>query len=224
MDSEFDKVFHKKVASEDHDEVILLTKKNPTSKLFSQNTPAEIIHLSDSNDIEIINENDEYLLAAKSPQYRIEFTEKNQIEMVPIVKPNIEKKDCQLKSTQSMESQASQQAQSVLFVDELKQSQIIEETEEDVIVDEIGTLNEIAVREKNFSLLPRDDSIRYLFPKEMKNPCSFQPEIEVIQIEEEEKEVEAKAKTNEKKEFKPVESSETDDEDDGIFECYNILF
>jgi hypothetical protein len=144
--------------------------------------------------------------------------------MVPIVKPNIEKKDCQHKSTQSMESQANQQAQPVLFVDEMKQSQRVEETEEDVILDEIGTSNEIAVREKNFSLLPRDDSIRYLFPKEMQKPCSFQPEIELIQIEEEEKKVEAKEKTNGKKETKPVESSETDDEDDGIFKCYNVLF
>ncbi len=210
MDSEFDKVYHQKVASEDHDEVILLTKKTSTSKLFSQKNPAEIIQLSD--DIELINDNEEISLAKKSPQYRIEFNEKNKIEMVPIVKSNlsnnlpIQNNYSQLKSTQSMESIS--QTQAVLIVDEFKKNENIKEKEEEVIADEMSILNEIAENEKNFSLLPKDDSLQYLFPKEMQKPKTFQSEIELIQIEEEEEYTEIK-------EAKQIVSSETDD-DDGI--------
>ncbi len=210
MDSEFDKVYHQKVASEDHDEVILLTKKTSTSKLFSQKNPAEIIQLSD--DIELINDNEEISLAKKSPQYRIEFNEKNKIEMVPIVKSNlsnnlpIQNNYSQLKSTQSMESIS--QTQAVLIVDELKKNENIKEKEEEVIADEMSILNEIAENEKNFSLLPKDNSLQYLFPKEMQKPKTFQSEIELIQIEEEEEYTEIK-------EAKQIVSSETDD-DDGI--------
>jgi len=210
VDSEFDKVYHQKVASEDHDEVILLTKKNSTSKLFSQKNPAEIIQLSD--DIELINDNEEISLAKKSPQYRIEFNEKNKIEMVPIVKSNlsnnlpIQNNYSQLKSTQSMESIS--QTQAVLIVDEFKKNENIKEKEEEVIADEMSILNEIAENEKNFSLLPKDDSLQYLFPKEMQKPKTFQSEIELIQIEEEEEYTEIK-------EAKQIVSSETDD-DDGI--------
>jgi len=210
VDSEFDKVYHQKVASEDHDEVILLTKKTSTSKLFSQKNPAEIIQLSD--DIELINDNEEISLAKKSPQYRIEFNEKNKIEMVPIVKSNlsnnlpIQNNYSQLKSTQSMESIS--QTQAVLIVDEFKKNENIKEKEEEVIADEMSILNEIAENEKNFSLLPKDDSLQYLFPKEMQKPKTFQSEIELIQIEEEEEYTEIK-------EAKQIVSSETDD-DDGI--------
>ena len=210
MDSEFDKVYHQKVASEDHDEVILLTKKTSTSKLFSQKNPAEIIQLSD--DIELINDNEEISLAKKSPQYRIEFNEKNKIEMVPIVKSNlsnnlpIQNNYSQLKSTQSMESIS--QTQAVLIVDEFKKNENIKEKEEEVIADEMSILNEIAENEKNFSLLPKDDSLQYFFPKEMQKPKTFQSEIELIQIEEEEEYTEIK-------EAKQIVSSETDD-DDGI--------
>lgn len=214
VDTEFDKVYHQKVASEDHDEVVLLTKKHSTSKLFSQNNPVELIQLTDDHEPEPDNLNvtDN---AKKSPQYRIEFNENNKIEMVPLVKPNSEKKQSQLKSSHSTESDSSQ-AETQLLTEYLKKSQSFEIMNAE---DELEPFeNQIENQKISLLLPPKIDSIRVIFENDLPKSVSLaRPEIEVIQIEDD---------RVDEKETKSVEraDSDDDDDDDGIYIRFNFGF
>ena len=69
-----------KVASEDNRELILLTKKSSSNKIFGKNLSQESVEaeLFDSNSNENKNEN-----LKKSPNYIIEFDSLNKLEVVP---------------------------------------------------------------------------------------------------------------------------------------------
>ena len=203
VDTEFDKVYHQKVASEDHDEVVLLTKKHSSSKLFSQNNPVELIQLTDDHEPEPDNLNvtDN---AKKSPQYRIEFNENNKIEMVPLVKPNSEKKQSQLKSSLSTESDSSQ-AETQLLTEYLKKSQSFE------IMNAEDELEPFENQKMSLLLPPKIDSIRVMLENDLPKSVSLaRPEIEVIQIEDDR--IDERA------------DSDDDDEDDGIYIQLNFGF
>ena len=83
MNTQFENVYHQKVASEDHDEVILLTRKSSASKLFSQKSVTQMqVDEEEDKEQEIIINDDDSNKLNKSPEYRIEFDKFNKIELV----------------------------------------------------------------------------------------------------------------------------------------------
>jgi len=80
-DTNFDEIFHSKVASEVDSEVLLFTKKPSENQMikellkFQAATTTERIELR-SEEIELEKSN-------QSPSYKIEFTQNNRLELVP---------------------------------------------------------------------------------------------------------------------------------------------